>query len=738
MEAIEGTVEAIVYRNESNGYTVCDVMCGNELVTVVGHMPYLNEGESLKAYGRWTSHPEYGDQFKAESYEKQMPQTDEAIERYLASGIIKGIGPSTAKKIVDTFGNKALEEIRFNPQRLTSIKGISMKKALEISQALEEQRELVDIVMFFQKHGLGPSYSVKIYRSLGSSAINTVRSNPYILCECISGIGFRAVDRIAMNMGAEKNSRYRVAAGIKYVLSNASASGHTYLPCTILCNNACSLLEVGSDSFDDALAFLRIERSIYIENKDQEARVYLMPFYLAERNAGSKLAEMLGYKHRSLYDESMEIIESFETNESLALGSLQREAISEAVSNGLFVITGGPGTGKTTIIKCIIEIFEKNGLQVALAAPTGRAAKRMCQATGREAKTIHRLLEITFTGDEERQIFIRNEENPVDADVIIVDEMSMVDALIFNSLLKAITPGKRLIMAGDADQLPSVGPGNVLKDIIASDTVKTVRLTEIYRQAQTSGIIVNAHRINRGDFPVTDEFKDFYMIRKAAGSEILNSVIELCTNRLPSAFGYDPLKHIQVLTPVKKGITGVINLNCELQKAINPSCTGKNEKELKGYIYREGDRVMQVKNNYSLKWEQNGCEGEGIFNGDTGIISRIDMRNNLVSVSFDDEKNADYDMPLLEQLEPAYAVTIHKSQGNEFPVVIIPMYPGPSVLMTRNLLYTAITRAKDIVILAGHEQVLKNMTLNASEIMRYTGFKEKLAEGWFIRSDCLS
>ncbi len=742
MASLQGTVENIIYRNETNGYTVCDIDCDSSLVTAVGYMPFLSKGESVRISGFWTSHPEYGQQFKTEAYEKIMPRTVEMIEKYLSSGAIKGIGPATAKKIIEKFGGESLEIIQYNPQKLTGITGIGDSKAEMIGESFEEQREMMNVALFLQKYGIPSSYAARIYKVFGNGTIDIVKSNPYRLSDEVFGIGFKTADRIAMSLGIDHSSRYRLCSGIKYILSRAASSGHTYMPWDILRENAAGMLETDSESLEDALTALRLENTTVVERLEDEQRVYLASFHTAEVNAARKLAMIAS---RVSYNEDTDadsIIISAEREQNLCFAEQQRKAITEALCNGVLVITGGPGTGKTTIIKTIIRLFMDMDKRILLAAPTGRAARKMNETTGYEASTIHRLLEISYMGESEEQVFQRDESNPLDADVIIIDEMSMVDILLFNNLLKAVSPGTHLILAGDVEQLPSVGPGNVLRDIISGGLVTTVRLTEVFRQAQESRIIVNAHMINRGEVPeISNSDRDFFIIRKTEGTQILKAIVNLCCRRLPDNCGYDPMRDIQVLSPVKKGITGVENLNLELQKVLNPPLKDKPERTAGNYTYRCGDKVMQVKNNYRLKWSRrvNGQieEGEGVFNGDTGIITGIGNDNRIITVAFDDGRIADYEFSVIDDIKPAYAITIHKSQGSEFPVVVMPLYKGPPVLMTRNLLYTAVTRAKDMVVLVGMEAVFESMIANVRETARFTGLADRFRREWSFREEDL-
>lgn len=730
MITITGIVEEIIFSNEINGYTVCELKCEKDTVTAVGYMPFINVGETLKLCGKWVTHPDYGEQLKVENYEKTLPQTTDAIEKYLASGIIKGIGPVTASRIVDRFGDDTLGVIRLRPELLADIKGISLDKARKIGQAFAEQQGLREVVMFFQDYGISPDRSTKIYRVFGERTIEEIKSNPYKLADEIFGIGFKTADIIARGMGIDSSSQYRVCSGIKYVLSQAALNGHTFVPEDKLKEYTSQLLEINIDNIGEALISLMIDKSVYVERCEDLSRIYLSAFFNAELGVCRRLIELSSMDFSNNMDAFDEMIDKIQAEEGISLAEKQKLAVREALTNGVMVVTGGPGTGKTTIIKSIIKLLEDEGYEVALAAPTGRAAKRMTEATGYDARTIHRLLEIGYMGDESEPVFSKNESNPIDADVIIIDEMSMVDVLLMNNLLKAVTPGSRLVLVGDTDQLPSVGAGNVLKDIISSGIIKTVKLTEIYRQEEESLIILNAHRINQGEYPeLKRKDRDFFFIPRSGGDDIVRTIVELCSRRLPTAYGYDPMKQIQVLTPTKKGVTGVQSLNVELQKVLNPIQRDKREKVLQRFTFREGDRVMQVKNNYNLRWEKadnSFIDGMGVFNGDTGIVAKIDEEEQIFEVLFEDDRLVQYDFSILDEIEPAFAITIHKSQGSEFPVVILPLFPGPQVLLTRNLLYTAITRARDMVILVGSENVLYEMINNNRETHRYSGLGEKL------------
>ena len=732
MEFVEmkGMIEDIIYKNESNGYTVCEIRGDKECITAVGYMKFINAGETLKVSGKWVTHPDYGEQLKVELYEKVLPQTVDAIEKYLASGIVKGVGPATAAKIVQKFGSSTLEIISTDPKRLSEIKGINLDKALRIGQALEEQRGLREVVMFLQEYGINPAVCVKIHHAYADKAVSKIRENPYRLCEDIFGIGFRTADRIAMKLGIDPASRFRTRSGILYILSQASSHGHTFLPESLLKEHTLNLLGTQSVDMEDALISLIFDKAVQTEKCGDTTHIYLSSLYNAEKGVCKRLLALSQLKFPSGLERFEEKLERLQQEEGIQLARMQNEAIREAMLNGVLVITGGPGTGKTTIIKSIISLLAQDGHTIALAAPTGRAAKRMSEATGFEARTIHRLLEIGYSGDESELMFQRNEENPIEADVIIIDEMSMVDILIMNHLLKAIPAGTRLILVGDADQLPSVGAGSVLQDIISCNVIKTVRLTEIFRQAGESMITVNAHRINRGEVPILNaRDKDFFFLSRTGLDSIVRTVVDLCSRRLPDTYQVDPMKDIQVLSATRKGPAGVANLNLELQRVLNPADRKKAEKASRGYIFREGDRVMQVKNNYTLRWvrpDNKYIDGTGVFNGDMGVIRRIDEDASSLEILFDDERLVEYDYSILDEIEPAFAVTIHKSQGSEFPVVIIPVFSGPQVLMTRNLLYTAVTRARKMVVMVGDETFLHEMVNNKREALRYSGLSDKL------------
>ncbi|WP_236913099.1 SF1B family DNA helicase RecD2 [Clostridium sp. Cult1] len=727
---LEGTVEDIIFRNEVNAYTVASLSTSDGNATIVGYIPYINIGETIKVEGEWIYHPTYGEQLEISNVSIVVPSTINGIEKYLSSGMIPHIGPKTAKKIVERFGKDALDIIQYNPERLKEIEGIGEKKLKRIVEAFEEQGELREIMVFLQQYGITANYGIRIYKKYGKDTVNIISENPYKLSEDIFGIGFKTADKIAQNMGISLESPYRIEGGIRYVINRYAGSGHTYVPKDELLPSTSELLGVDSNLVEESLRDLAIKGIVHILNIEDEMKVYYTPFHIAENNVSRKIVELSRVELEDFNVDIDKIIKEIEGEEGIDFADKQIEAIKESIKNGIVVITGGPGTGKTTIINAIIKIFEDQSLTVNLAAPTGRAAKRMTETTGIEAKTIHRLLEYSYM--EEEMAFGLNEDSPLDTDLLIIDEASMVDILLMNSLLKAIVPGTRLILVGDVDQLPSVGPGNVLKDIMGSGVVKVVKLDEIFRQAEESLIVVNAHRINKGEMPILNEKdKDFYFIKERDPNNIVNIILSLCKERLPNYYGVDPLKDIQVLTPMKKGDVGINALNKYLQKVLNPKAYGKKEKLIGDQLFRVGDKVMQIKNNYTTEWELIKDEvvvekGEGVFNGDFGIIVDIDDEDRIIKVLFDDEKEVEYNFNQLDELKLSYATTVHKSQGSEFPVVVMPIYWGPPMLLTRNLLYTAITRAKNLVVLVGEERYLRTMISNNRIAKRYSSLDYKI------------
>lgn len=733
MEQIEGIVEDIIFCNKDNWYTVCDIRSGRRLITIVGYMPGLAVGETITVSGSWVVHQDYGKQLKVETYERMLPTTTDSILKYLSSGIIKGIGEITAKKIIDKFGEDTLKILQFEPLRLSEIKGISADKALHIGQAFMEREHIRQTVMFLQKYGISATYALKVWKKFGSDSVSEIERNPYRLTDEDINVGFKIADRVAISLGIDSQSEFRIASGIQYALSKAVQNGHVYLPSEILTSYTSQLLNISLEAVENTLSKLIFEESIYIEQTSGESRVYLSAFFKAEQYVCRKLNLLSKCTPNKEILNLDEILERVEEELNIEYTDEQLEAIRLCAAESILIVTGGPGTGKTTLIKGIISMFEKCDLKIALAAPTGRAAKRMTETTGKEAKTIHRLLETEFSMDENHREFKKNERDPIETDVIIIDEASMVDVLLMHALLKAVEPGTRLILVGDVDQLPSVGPGRVLHDIIESECLKTIRLSQIFRQAQQSLIVVNSHRINKGQFPeLSTPNNDFFFISRSSPQSTASAILELCTARIPEKFGFDPLKDIQVLSPAKKGDSGVYSLNAALQKKLNPPKPGVKEKPYRGIVFRENDRVMQIKNNYNLSWRIEDDEGvnsgQGVFNGDMGIIQQIDLENNFLTVLFDDGKLVEYDFDMLDELEHSYAITVHKSQGSEFPAVVIALSSIPPMLRCRNLLYTAITRARQLVILVGNIEMLEQMVNNITEKERFTGLKERLIQ----------
>lgn len=723
---IEGMVEDIVYSNYANGYTVCTLDADGDMVTATGCMPYLSEGESVRLTGKWVNHPEYGRQFSVALYEKIAPQAAAAILRYLASGTIKGVRLATARKIVDKFGDESLAVMLNEPERLAEINGISRQKALEIGREYATQQGISSVVMFLQQYGIGAKTALRVYRRFGADAVTYIKDDPYVLAEEINTIGFNTVDRMAYAMGISAQNLSRLKAGIKYILAyNAQNSGHTYLPQEVLVAAATSLLGVEEEEIERALYSLRVENAVVIREIDGVECVFLDAMLEAESYICKKILAMAQKPGIVSKHEAENLVDEWEAGGSLQLADEQREAVIYALSSRIMVLTGGPGTGKTTIVNTIIEILGQKGISIALAAPTGRAAKRMSEVTGLGAKTIHRLLEISYSDDETESIFGRDETNPLEESFVIVDEASMVDVLLGSALFKALGANAHLIMVGDADQLPPVGAGNMLGDIIGSGALKTICLTKIFRQAAESMIIQNAHKIINGERPILNAAdSDFYYVARSGAEAIAACVTQLCRERLPDAYGYDPIEQLQVLSAMKKGICGVKNLNKLLQQALNPPSEAKNEHKSGDNIYREGDKVMQIKNNYDMAWEDldGGENGQGVFNGDMGRIEEIDNVSRYICVIYDD-KRVTYSFDMLDELELAYAITVHKSQGSEFDVVIMPVYNAAPMLMKRNLLYTALTRAKKLVVLVGIESAIHTMVASDSENKRYTAMR---------------
>ncbi len=730
---ITGTVVEIIYYNDENGYTVFEMESNsNDEFTATGYTVNLTEGEQISVTGAWVTHPDYGEQFKIEYYKTVLPTKAQDILRYLSSGVVYGVRGATAKKIVNSFGEDALNVMLTDPLRLAEIKGISLKKAEKIGEAFREIQAMQNIVMYLQMYNVSANLAVKIYKQFGSDAVDKIKENPYILADLVDGVKFSVADKIAFGEGFAINSPLRIKAGLKYLLMQAAYSGgHVYLPKNLMIEHGAYNLKVEEVDIENILSDLVMSKDFYVEKINGETVYYLSTLYKAESYTASRLKSLSEDCGEELMSDVLTIqrIESYERIAGIQFAPEQKNAAVTAVSScGCMVITGGPGTGKTTTINTILRLFDELEMKVLLAAPTGRAAKRMSQVTGLEAKTIHRLL--GASGEEGALRFTFDENNPIKADVVILDEVSMIDTYLMYALLKAIAPGTRLILSGDADQLPSVGPGNVLNDIIKSGIIPVIKLNHIFRQAEESLIVMNAHSINKGEMPeLFCKTKDFFFLPRKNAESVLSTITELCTSRLPATYGIDAFSDIQVLSPSKKGICGSVNLNRELQKSLNPPKVTKAEYAYGKTVFRVGDRVMQTKNNYDLYYTRDaGDSGVGIFNGDMGRISEISVIDKYMVVIFDEDKRCEYPFNQLDELDLAYAVTVHKSQGSEFPYVVIPVWQFPQMLMCRNLFYTAVTRAKTMVILVGDEFAVEFMTKNNSERERYTGLCEKLCK----------
>lgn len=736
---IEGYVDHLIFRNEDNGYTVLNLMVNGQELTCVGMFPYISEGEMIQAKGVYVDHAAYGKQFKVSSYETKVPEDAMAMERYLGSGAVKGVGAALAARIVRRFGDDTLRIMEEEPERLAEVKGISLRKAQEIAIQVEEKAEMRNAMMYLQQYGISISLGMKIYNKYGARLYRVLQENPYQMAEDLEGVGFKIADEIASRIGIHTDSDYRIRSGLFYVLTQASSEGHMFLPQWELLRRAAQLLGVEPERMEKHIMDLAMDGKVVVKELFREGElipvVYVGKYYQLELDT-ARMLEELDLKN----DEPIERIEKrlsqVEEDSSMVLDQGQRQAVIEAVRNGVLVLTGGPGTGKTTTINAMISYFEAAGLDIFLAAPTGRAAKRMTEATGYEAKTIHRLLELSGGMEDDRAParFERNQENPLEADVIIIDEMSMVDIFLMHALLSAISVGTRLVLVGDVNQLPSVGPGSVLKDIIRSGAFCVVELNKIFRQATESDIVVNAHKINQGQSVTLDnKSMDFFFLKRYDADVIIRVVIALVQQKLPKFVQAGPLD-IQVITPMRKGLLGVERLNGILQHYLNPPGAGKQEKEVAGGKFREGDKVMQIKNNYQLEWEI--CDkynipiekGVGVFNGDMGILREINTFSETVRVEYEDRRFVEYSFKQLEELEMAYAITIHKAQGSEYPAVVIPLLSGPRMLMTRNLIYTAVTRAKKCVTLVGDERAFYGMIDNDTEQGRYTTLCQRIQE----------
>ncbi len=739
MVELQGYIERIVFRNEESGYSVLCMKEGNKEEFLVGVFPDVSEGEYMTARGEMNVHPIYGKQLRVQEYEFTAPGDAASTLKYLSSGAVKGIGEALAARIVKKFGDDTFRIMEEAPERLAEVKGISMRKALEISGAVAGKRDLRQAMLFLQQYGIRQNLGMKIYNFYQSRLYQVIRENPYRLADDIDGVGFHIADEIAAKAGILPNSDFRIRSGILYVLEQATAQGHTCLPMEQVMQEARRLLTVELDSVNDIIMDLIIDKKIVVKTKKQPdteeeiQMVYSSLGYYTELSIAQMLKD-LNIKDTITPEEISRKIQAIEKEQNISLDERQRLAVSEAVNNGLTIITGGPGTGKTTTIRTIIHYFEKEGLDILLAAPTGRAAKRMKEATGCEAKTIHRLLELSGMVGEGVTSFGRNEDNPLETDVVIIDEMSMVDVFLMKSLLRALVPGMRLILVGDVNQLPSVGPGNVLRDMIYSDAFPVVRLEKIFRQAAESDIIMNAHRINAGEMVEPKPgSRDFLFIKRDNPGNIIGATITLLKDKLP---GYvkSNMHDIQVLTPMRKGLLGVEQLNAALQEALNPPNESKQELAVGDFILREGDKVMQIKNNYQMEWKVLNSyrmpleEGVGVFNGDCGIVREINSYTERITVEFEENRRVEYEFKQAEELELAYAVTIHKSQGSEYPAVILPLLGGPRMLMNRNLLYTAVTRAKNCVCIVGSVHTFQEMIANEQEQKRYSGLKDRIKE----------
>ncbi len=740
---ITGEITAVIYKNEVNSYTIAEFETDEEMTTIVGYLPFINVGDSLKLEGKFVEHKDYGRQFKVDTFEKIMPQTTEALKRYLANGNIKGIGEAIAKRIIDKFGEETIHVFRYEPLRLAEIRGISKEGAKEMSASFIENWEVWQIVGFLERFGIGAEYAKKVYDLLGVNAIEQIESNPYILIDLAKGVDFKQIDKMALDLGVSYDNEKRVTSGIKYGLIRSTYNGNTCVVKENLIEFVINLLDVSTDNIENALIQLNNNKEIVIEKRENIEYIYLFNFYNTEEQIALRIKKLQNARNVKKISNIEEFLEKIEKNSSIELSDKQKNALKMVNDNNVTIITGGPGTGKTTIIKNVIDIYEEKGKKVILAAPTGRAAKRMTETTGKEASTLHRLLEIGKIDDDN---LFKNNDNyqgaPIDADIVIIDEVSMMDMFIMNYLLKCIYQGTKLVLVGDVDQLASVGPGSVLKDLIASNQVATVSLDKIFRQAAKSKIILNAHKVNNGEMFLSkeeleeDTKEDFFFIKENSQERMLAQVVSLCTGRLEKYGNYDFFQNIQVLSPTKKGLLGTKELNKILQEQLNPNIMNLPEKASMGAIFRKGDRVMQIKNNYDIYWEKEGIGsgisnkemGNGVFNGEIGTIIQIDEKEKQVEIQFDDNKIARYEFTELDQIEHSYAITIHKAQGSEFDVVIMAIPQTAPMLLTRNLLYTGITRAKKLLVVIGSEKTLDFMIQNVDSRKRNTGLEFKMEQ----------
>ena len=732
MEEITGTLTQIFYYNEENGYTIAEMETEDQLFTIVGGLPYAHPGTTYLLRGEFRVHPRYGEEFSFSHAEEAMPTTTKGIQEFLGSGTIKGIGPKTAAAIVAKFGDDTLEIIGSEPDRLTEVDGIGRKKAVQIAESYSAHREFADVALEFGEFGLTSTQSLKLYMNYGKDAVKLVRENPYRLVDEVRGIGFRKADQIAEAMGVGKEDPMRISSGIKAYLMASSGDGNTYIPRTELIERVAEFLDVTRDLVAEGVAALAFEGSVMPDRLADLDVIYLFPYYAAEKAIVKNMVALLSADIKPLLTDVESSVRMTEAESGIELTDNQRSAVIGSVRSAVSVITGGPGTGKTTIINSLIDIFEDSGFEVALCAPTGRAAKRMEQTTGHPASTVHRLLEYSRDDASGEMIFMKNGDDPLEKDVVIVDEASMIDLMLMKGLTDALRPGTRLILVGDADQLPSVGAGNVLRDVIGSGMVKTSKLTHIFRQAEESMIVVNAHRINAGEYPeINVKDNDFFFMPRRSEKEMQDLIVDLVTRRLPGYYkDLDPLSDIQVLTPTHKSEVGTDSLNRALQDAINPEIPGVPEKKSGGVVFRKGDKVMQIRNDYDIELKLPGEEdaGKGVFNGDIGEIADIDNDDGVITVRFDDDRYAEYDQSMMDELELAYAMTVHKSQGNEFPVIVMPVSRFAPMLATRNLLYTAITRGRQAVVLVGSQEWLRAMVDNNRIEMRYSGLEQRLSD----------